>query len=42
MKCLWLITLFFVCLSTNAQTAFTGTDFSGIYDCTGQDNSEGT
>ena len=42
MKCLWLITLSFVWLSANAQTAFTGTDFSGIYDCTGQDNSEGT
>ena len=42
MKCLWLTPLFFVCLSASAQTAFTGSDFSGIYDCTGQDNSEGS
>jgi hypothetical protein len=41
MKCLWLTPLFFVWLSASAQSAFTGTNFSGIYDCTGQDNSEG-
>jgi hypothetical protein len=41
MKNLWLISLAFLCMSTNAQAAITGTDFSGIYDCTGQDNSEG-
>ena len=41
MKALWFISFTLVCLSANAQTAFTGTDFSGIYDCTGQDNSEG-
>lgn len=41
MKFLWLIPLFFVWLSANAQTVFTGNDFSGIYDCKGQDNSEG-
>lgn len=40
-KCLWLTPLFFVWLSASAQSAFTGTNFSGIYDCTGQDNSEG-
>jgi hypothetical protein len=41
MKRLWLTPLVFVWLSANAQTGFKGTDFSGIYDCTGQDNSEG-
>ena len=41
MKYFLLIPLAFLCLSANAQTTFTGADFSGIYDCTGHDNSEG-
>ena len=41
MKYFGLILIAFYCLTTKAEAAFTGTDFSGVYDCTGQDNSEG-
>lgn len=42
MKYLWIIPLSLFCIAANAQSNFTGKDFSGVYDCTGQDNSEGT
>ncbi len=41
MKGMYLIPLVFLCLNAHAKTAFKGTDFTGVYDCTGQDNSEG-
>ena len=41
MKYLWLTLITMLCAITNAQAAFTGPDFSGIYDCTGQDKTEG-
>ena len=41
MKYLWLVVCLIISTSTNAQTKFTGTDYSGIYDCTGQDKLEG-
>lgn len=41
MKYLWLIVYLVISTTANAQTKFTGTDYSGIYDCTGQDKLEG-
>jgi hypothetical protein len=41
MKFFWLTLFAFSSVIAHAQTPFNGTDFSGIYDCKGQDNSEG-
>ena len=41
MKNQWFISLAILCLSTNAQATFRGIDYSGVYDCKGQDNIEG-
>jgi hypothetical protein len=42
MKFLRLAFFMFYCLNANAQSSFTGADFSGIYNCTGQDDIEGS
>ncbi len=41
MKHFWLISAILISMNVHAKTAFTGIDYSGIYDCTGQDHLEG-
>jgi len=41
LKPISLITLLFACCTAYAQAPFTGKDFSGTYDCTGDDKHEG-
>ncbi|MFC2971661.1 hypothetical protein ACFOJE_05455 [Azotobacter bryophylli] len=41
MKRFALLALGLACCSAYAQPSFTGTDYSGVYDCTGDDHHEG-